>query len=79
MKEVVEGGDWSGHVEARLQPGYELDPETGIQVNINNHFELKNVKEGEGARRALRLLEEQFEDRLEMTEEIIAAVLGNLT
>ena len=79
MREVLDSQEWNGHIEARLSPAYEVDQETGIQVNINNHFEMKNYKDGEGAIRSLRALQDSFEDRLKKCDEIINAVLGHLS
>jgi hypothetical protein len=78
MREVLIDTAWSGHCEARLMPAYEIDADTGIQTHINNHFELKDYKEGDGAMAALLILKNEFESRMDRCEEIISAVLGHL-
>ena len=78
MRELLDEATWFGHTEARLMPGFELDVATGIQISINNHFELKAYKEGEGAMRALEILRVEFEPRLAKCDEINSAVIGHL-
>lgn len=78
MRELHDEEVWFGHTEARLMPGFELDVATGIQITINNHFELKSYKEGEGAMRALEVLQAEFETRMAKCDEIISAVLEHL-
>jgi hypothetical protein len=79
MREVLEEKEWFGHTEARLSPAYELNPETGIQVNINNHFELRTPKDGEGSIRSLEIIKAEFEPKMKSCEEIISAVLEHLS
>jgi hypothetical protein len=78
MREVLVEAAWSGHCEARLMPAYEIDADTGIQTHVNNHFELKDYKEGDGAMAALEVLKNEFEPRMDRCDEIILAVLGHL-
>jgi hypothetical protein len=75
MREVLTDNNWFGHIDANLAPSYDLNLLTGVQVNINNHFELKNYGVGEGAMRALELLRDNFEVRLADSEMIIETVM----
>lgn len=78
MREVFESTSYLGHCEARLMPGYEIDQNTGVQIQVNNHFELKSDKESVGTMATLNILKNEFEPSMERCEEIIAAVLRHL-
>ena len=78
MRELFNETHWNGHCEAKLMPAYELDVNTGIQIAINNHFEMKDQKKGGGTKAALSIIESEFEARMTRSEEVIAAVLGHL-
>lgn len=78
MREILFDAMWSGHCEARLMPAYEIDRDSGIQMHLNNHFEVKDHREGNGAMAALIILKKEFETRMEKCDEIIDAVLRHL-
>ena len=71
MREVLEDDEATGHFEARVEPSTALDSLTGIYVSANRHFEIKNFRESEGARRAIAKLDREFAPAQELSDEVI--------
>jgi len=74
LREIKNDVESNGHLEARIEPSNALDPKTGILVSVNRHFDLKDLTEKDGARRAMIKLDKEFVNAIAESDKIIAHI-----
>ena len=75
MRKPIITDGWHGYVEARLAPTVGASKKTGIAATINAHHVLNDYADGEGADRAARLLNDQYEHCLREADSYLSEVL----
>lgn len=74
LREIITDEESKGHLEARVGPSNALNPRMGVMVEVNRHFELKELSEKDGARRAMEKLDKEFVDSITECDKIITHI-----
>lgn len=75
MQRKSSGNEYELHTNATIQPSAQLDPKTGIYLNVNFHHELRSDREVHGAEAAMRVLQDSFQDCVNEAEEIFNTIM----
>lgn len=64
-----------GHRQVRVETSSTLDPSTGVLVIVNDHFEGADVSAKPGATGAVSVLQDRFEDSLDMSRTVSSELM----
>ncbi|MBI1211871.1 MAG: hypothetical protein GC190_10445 [Alphaproteobacteria bacterium] len=65
-----------GYIQAIVQPSSKIEANSGVFVEINDHFELKSQDNLEGSLEIVGLLDSRFDDSVLRSEQIIDQVMA---
>lgn len=67
----------SGHIQAKVEPSPKITNQSGILVEVNDHYEFKDKDvSGKGTERMISLLQDRFEKSMEQSAWIIDQIMA---
>lgn len=75
MRRIQSNEKFDRQTNAKIEPSAHLDPRTGVYMQINSHFAIKELPKGHGANTAIEILAEQFQTCVNESDEIMNTIM----
>jgi len=69
---------FKGYVQAKIQPSAQLSGNSGVFMDINNHYEVVRLEDAVGCLKVMDVLEEQWGQAMEHAESIINHIMNQI-
>ena len=73
MQEIP--ADREGYRKVQIEPWNSPGNQTGIRMQINDHYQLADPKDEQGAARIIKILRENFENSIKKSKTIVSQLM----